>query len=60
MAWFERAVNLHDGDAIVELAKLHLLRNDRVKAKRYLKRALRAPKCYITEAGREEALRLFK
>jgi TPR repeat protein len=60
LAWFERAVNLRDGDANVEIAKIHICRNERAKAIRYLKRALRAKRDDITEGSREESHHLLE
>ena len=59
LAWFERAVKMRDGDANVEIAKIHLRRNERAKAAQYLKRALRVKEDEITEGSREEARQLL-
>jgi TPR repeat protein len=59
LAWFERAVKLRDGDANVEIAKIHLRRSERAKAAQFLKRALGVKQDDITEGSREEAQQLL-
>ena len=60
LAWFERAIDLNDADANLEIAKICLQRSDTKKATYYLKQASRAKTGKITEASREEAQHLLK
>jgi TPR repeat protein len=62
LAWYKRAATLKDDDAAVEVAKHYLegsgVRKHRGSAVAALKRAMAS--CHITQAGREEARRIFK
>jgi TPR repeat protein len=60
LAWFERAAQLSDADANLEIAKIYIEENQESKARRYLKRALRAKPGDITEPSRGEAEALLK
>jgi TPR repeat protein len=58
LAWFERAAELKDGDANLEIAKIYLARNDKTKAIHYLRETRKAES--VTEASEEEAEKLLK
>jgi len=60
LAWFERAVNLNDGDANLEIANIYLRRNDKVKAKRYLREVGKASAHDVTDTSKEQAQKLLK
>ncbi len=59
LRWFERAVELKDGDANLQIAKIYLQRNEPAKAVRYLKQVLMASLQDVTEGSTEEAERLL-
>jgi tetratricopeptide (TPR) repeat protein len=60
LAWFQRAVALKDGDAYLDIAKIYLSRDQKARAKAYLKRASTASPTDITAAARKEAALLLK
>jgi len=60
ITWFQRAVNLGDGDANLEIAKILLKKEGQVgKAIVYLKRTTKAKPSDVTEASKQEARRLL-
>jgi TPR repeat protein len=59
ITWLKRAVNLHDGDANLEIAKIYLDKNDPVKAIHYLKQTLTTDPTLLVENSREEAKHLL-
>ncbi len=59
LRWFERAVDLGDGDANLEIAKIYISRTDIPTAVRYLNQTLRTRKHDVTEASKEEAQELL-
>jgi TPR repeat protein len=60
LKWFERAVDLGDGDANLEIAKIYLCRKERDKAIHFLKATLKAGPDDVTEGSRDEAESLLK
>jgi len=62
LTWFQRAAKLGDTDANLQIAKILLQEPKRVAdAVPFLKRVIAAkPRVEVTEASREEALRLLK
>lgn len=60
IGWFARAAKSKIGDANLEIAKIYLLKSDRDKATKYLKKIRKATREEVTEAGREEAAKLLK
>ena len=59
LAWFERAVDLKDTDANLEIAKIYIERGEGTVASRYLRRVAKAKAAEVTEASREEAQQLL-
>jgi TPR repeat protein len=59
LAWFERAVKPKDVDSNLEIAKIHIRKNDRRSAIRCLKSVCKAQVGSITEESREEAQELL-
>ena len=55
LSWFERA---NDGDADLEIGKIHLRQSDRTMALYYLQRTTKAKN--VTQASKEEAQQLVK
>lgn len=53
LRWFQRAVELGDADANLEIAKVYLRKSDLVKARPYLHKTRRSP--WATEQSKEEA-----
>lgn len=59
IVWFQRAVNLGDGDANLNIAKIYLSnQRDRRKAIHYLQKTIKA--AYVTDGSIEEAKALLK
>jgi TPR repeat protein len=57
--WFKRAIELGDGDANLNVAKIYLRdAKNKAKALRYLHDTIRAP--YVTDGSIEEARRLLR
>jgi len=59
VAWLGRAVKLEDADANLEIAKIHIRKNDRTSAIRCLKLISKATVGSISEESREEAQQLL-
>jgi TPR repeat protein len=59
ISWFQRAVKLGDGDANLQIAKIHLRnQRDQRKAIDYLRKTIKA--AYVTDGSIEEAKALLK
>lgn len=58
LGWFQRAVDLGDADANLEIAKVYRSKGDLVKARLYLHKTRRSP--WATEQSKEEAALLLK
>jgi TPR repeat protein len=61
VVWLKKAIEMNNGDSVIELARIYKVRKGGQKAAcKLLKRALRMNRDQISDAGREEAKMLLK